>query len=237
MSATNQPSRHFRFGAYEVNLYTYELWKHGRKLRLAGRPFQVLAMLLENPGELVTREEMQSRLWPADTFVDFEHGVNSAIRTLRVALCDSHAKPRYIETLPRRGYRFIAALETSEGHPLHSKLGDASARPTPLSEFAGQVAVIQDDSGSNYVLLPVDESMLEEMHRCHAAKDDLGISLLCADEKLLLVSCGTKVKILDAPDPSQGFRVRILGGQFIGKKAFAPRKFLVVPPKGHAASA
>jgi DNA-binding winged helix-turn-helix (wHTH) protein len=236
VSASNQPLRHARFGAYEVNLHTHELWKHGRKLRLAGRPFQVLAMLLENPGELVTREEMQSKLWPADTFVDFEHGVNSAIRTLRVALCDSHAKPRYIETLPRRGYRFIAALETSEATAPHAK-ARAAAHSAPLSEWAGQIAVIHDETGSNYALLPLDESMLEELHRCHAAKDDLGISLLCADEKLLLVPCGTKVKILDAPDPAQGFRVRILGGQFIGKKAFAPRKSLLLSEKGRSASA
>jgi DNA-binding winged helix-turn-helix (wHTH) protein len=236
VSATNQPAKHLRFGAYEVNLHTHELWKHGRKLRLAGRPFQVLAMLLENPGELVTREEMQSRLWPVDTFVDFEHGVNSAIRTLRVALCDSHAKPRYIETLPRRGYRFIAAVETPEGRAPHAKPG-AAAHPAPLSEWAGQIALVQDESGSNYVLLPVDEAMLVEMQNCHAAKDDLGISLLCAEEKLLLVPCGTKVKILDAPDPAQGFRVRILGGQFIGKKAFAPRKSLLLPEKGRSASA
>lgn len=233
MSSTNQPARHVRFGAYEVNLHTHELWKHGRKLRLAGRPFQVLAMLLKNPGELVTREEMQSKLWPADTFVDFEHGVNSAIRTLRVALCDSHAKPRYIETLPRRGYRFIAALETSEAQPPRTKL----LATAPPSEWAGQIAVVHDESGSNYVLLPVDEAMLIEMQNCQAAKDDLGISLLCADEKLLLVPCGTKVKILDAPDPAQGFRVRILGGQFIGKKAFVPRQFLVLPQKGRSASA
>jgi DNA-binding winged helix-turn-helix (wHTH) protein len=233
VSASNPAPRHVRFGAYEVNLHTHELWKHGRKLRLVGRPFQVLAMLLENPGELVTREEMQSKLWPADTFVDFEHGVNSAIRTLRVALCDSHAKPRYIETLPRRGYRFIAIIEASEGQPPRSKPRAAA----PPSEWAGHLALIHDESGSYYVLLPVDEATLVEMQNCHAAKDDLGISLLCADEKLLLVPCGTKVKILDAPDPAQGFRVRILGGQFIGKKAFAQRQFLVFPQKGHAASA
>ena len=78
-----------------------------------GRPaFQILALLLEQPGELLTRKELQIRLWPADTFVDFEHGVNTAIQTLRRALCDSHKKPRFIETLPRRGYRFIAAVET-----------------------------------------------------------------------------------------------------------------------------
>ena len=99
------------FDAYHVDLRSGELRKHGRKIRLAGRPFKILALLLEQPGELLTRKELQSRLWPADTFVDFEHGVNAAVQTLRRALCDSHKNPRYIETLPRRGYRFIAAVE------------------------------------------------------------------------------------------------------------------------------
>ena len=79
-----------RFDAYQVDLRTGELRKHGRKIRLAGRPFQILALLLEQPGELLTRKELQERLWPADTFVDFEHGVNAAIQTLRRALSDSH---------------------------------------------------------------------------------------------------------------------------------------------------
>ena len=105
-----------RFDAYQVDLRTGELRKHGRKIRLAGRPFQILALLLEQPGELLTRKELQDRLWPADTFVDFEHGVNAAMQTLRRALCDSHKKPRFIETLPRRGYRFIAAVERIESN-------------------------------------------------------------------------------------------------------------------------
>src|SRR5580704_14009720 len=100
-----------RFDAYQVDLRTGELRKDGRKIRLAGRPFQILALLLEHPGELLTRKELQERLWAADTFVDFEHGVNAAIQSLRRALCDSHKKPRFIETLPRRGYRFIAVVE------------------------------------------------------------------------------------------------------------------------------
>src|ERR1700691_3182611 len=102
------------FDAYHVDLRTGELRKHGRKIRLAGRPFQILALLLERPGELLTRKELQERLWSADTFVDFEHGVNAAIQTLRRALCDSHKNPRFIETLPRRGYRFIVAVEGAQ---------------------------------------------------------------------------------------------------------------------------
>ncbi len=215
-----------RFGAYHVDMRTGELRKHGHKVRLAGRPFQILAMLLEQPGELLTRKELQSKLWPADTFVDFEHGVNAAMQTLRRALCDSHKRPRYIETLPRRGYRFIATVDgTDFSSPTRPPAG---TRPhaSPAPAWIGQVATICDETGRNYVLLPATEEILEEMRSCEAAQDDLGISLLVADEKLLLVSCGTKVKILEAANPAGGCKVRILGGQFVGEKAFAPRAYL-----------
>jgi hypothetical protein len=181
-------------------------------------------MLLEQPGELLTRKELQSKLWPADTFVDFEHGVNTAVQTLRRALCDSHKKPRYIETLPRRGYRFIAAVEGA-GLAVRPKAA-AKIRGRSAPEWVGQVATICDASGRNYVLLPISEELLAEMQASEAAQDDLGISLLVADEKLLLISCGTKVKILEADDPDKGCRVRILGGHFVGVKAFAPRAYL-----------
>ncbi|MBZ5565065.1 MAG: winged helix-turn-helix domain-containing protein [Acidobacteriia bacterium] len=104
-------SRLVSFGRYEVDLKTGELRKNGLKIRLQAQPFQLLAMLLERPGEVVTREDLQHRLWPGNTFVDFEVGLNKAIKKLRGALCDSAAGPRYIETLPRRGYRFIAKVE------------------------------------------------------------------------------------------------------------------------------
>jgi DNA-binding winged helix-turn-helix (wHTH) protein len=218
------------FDAYQVDLRTGELRKHGTKIHLAGRPFQILALLLEQPGELLTRKELQSRLWPADTFVDFEHGVNAAIQTLRRALCDSHKKPRYIETLPRRGYRFIAAVESvppDAGTKPSSRPPDQHpALAEPRSEWVGQVATICGEAGRHYVLLPVTEEILGEMCNCEAASDDLGISLLVADEKLLLVSCGTKVKILDASNAALGCNVRILGGQFVGERAFAPRAYL-----------
>jgi len=216
-----------RFGAYQVDLRTGELRKHGNKIRLAGRPFQILAMLLEQPGELLTRKELQSRLWPADTFVDFEHGVNAAVQTLRRALCDSHKQPRYIETLPRRGYRFIATIDGVES-PFPARLHVTPKHHTrPALAWVGQVATICDTTGKNYVLLPTTEEVLEEMRACEAAQDDLGISLMVADEKLLLVGCGTKVKILGASNPAEGCHVRILGGQFVGEKAFAPRPYLL----------
>ena len=105
-----------RFGPFELDAYAGELYKHGFKLKLQGHPIQILAMLLERPGELITREEIQQKLWPSEseTFVDFEHGLNTAVRKLRQALGDEAETPQYIETLPRRGYRFVEAIKAEE---------------------------------------------------------------------------------------------------------------------------
>ena len=100
-----------RFDAFELDTRALELWKRGAKVRLQGQPLLVLAILLERAGELVTHEELRAQIWPADTFVDFDHSLHNAIARLREALGDSSEKPRYIETLPRRGYRFIAPVE------------------------------------------------------------------------------------------------------------------------------
>ena len=100
-----------RFGVFQANLSARELRKHGVRVRLPGQPFCILCMLLEKPGEIVTREEMQQRLWASDTFVDFEHSLNSAVKKLRAALGDSPENSRSIETVPRVGYRFIAPVE------------------------------------------------------------------------------------------------------------------------------
>jgi serine/threonine protein kinase len=103
-----------RFDQFELDLRTGEIYKQGKRIKLQEQPCQVLAVLVEHPGELVTREELRKKLWPNDTFVDFEHGVNLAINKLRDALGDSAEKPRFIETLPRRGYRWIAPVERIE---------------------------------------------------------------------------------------------------------------------------
>jgi Tol biopolymer transport system component/DNA-binding winged helix-turn-helix (wHTH) protein len=103
--------RLIRFGTFEVDLRAKELRKNGVKIKLQEQPFQILAMLLERPGEVVTREELENRLWSADTFVDFEHSLATAVKKLREALGDSADNPRFIETLPKRGYRFIAPVE------------------------------------------------------------------------------------------------------------------------------
>jgi len=99
-----------RFGTYEVDLRLGELRKNGKRVKLTGQPFQILVILLEHPGDLVTREQLQGRLWPSDTFVDFDRGLNAAINRMREALGDSAENPRFVETLPRRGYRFIAPI-------------------------------------------------------------------------------------------------------------------------------
>ena len=114
MAPENGPSpRIIRFATFELDLQARELRKNGLKLKFHGQPFEVLAMLLERPGKLVSREQLRERLWPTDTFVDFDHGVNTAINRLREALGDSADNPRFIETLPRRGYRFLASVEAS----------------------------------------------------------------------------------------------------------------------------
>ena len=113
-----------RFGVFELNLAAGELRKSGARLRLQEQPFQVLSFLIERSGDVVTRDELRQKLWPADTFVDFDHSLNTAVNKLREVLGDSAASPRYIETLARRGYRFIAPVQ------LDTRPGDtAAARP------------------------------------------------------------------------------------------------------------
>jgi TolB-like protein/DNA-binding winged helix-turn-helix (wHTH) protein/Tfp pilus assembly protein PilF len=106
-----------RFGSFEIHLQSGELRKNGVRFRLSGQPFQVLVALVERPGEMVAREELHSKLWPADTFVDFDHGLNNAVARIREVLDDSSDTPRYVETVPRRGYRFIAPLNLAPFPP------------------------------------------------------------------------------------------------------------------------
>ena len=125
MSLQSKLPQVLRFGVFQVDIRAGELHKNGVKLKLQEQPFQVLCLLLEHPGELVSREELRSRLWPADTFVDFDHGLNAAVKRLRDALGDDPYSPRVVETVPRRGYRFIdqsvaSTLEVSKTHPTSS---------------------------------------------------------------------------------------------------------------------
>ncbi|HEV8254577.1 MAG TPA: winged helix-turn-helix domain-containing protein, partial [Vicinamibacteria bacterium] len=119
-----------RFGVFEADLAAGELHRQGVKVRLSGQPFAVLAVLLERPGGVVTRDDLRQRLWPADTYVDFDHGLNAAVNKLREALGDSAGTPRYIETLPRKGYRFIAPVQANgDQGPVAIAAAPAAARP------------------------------------------------------------------------------------------------------------
>ena len=136
MEATDR-TRRVRFDAFEVDMRSGEVRKHGIRLKLHRQPFQVLSLLLEHPGDLVTREELRQKLWPGETFVDFDTGLNSAVKKLRDALCDSAEEPRYIETLPRRGYRFIGQVQNgdlSTGVAQIASLAVSPLRPNPIEQ-------------------------------------------------------------------------------------------------------
>src|SRR5438045_2294224 len=142
MQEAHQLRGPLHFGVFEVDLRSGELRKHGLRVRLQEQPFQVLVMLLEHPGEVVTRDELQKRLWPADTFVDFDHGLNKTINKIREALGDSAQSPRFVETVARRGYRFPAEVEVADAPPVRSP--NLATQPHPAAEprhsvdFAGE---------------------------------------------------------------------------------------------------
>ena len=131
MQEAQHPSGRFRFGVFEVDLRAGELRKRGMHVRLQEQPFLVLAMMLEHAGEVVTREDLRKKLWPADTFVDFDHGLNKAINKIRDALGDSSESPRFIETVARRGYRFLAEVRPTDGTPANISEPASSKRPKP----------------------------------------------------------------------------------------------------------
>jgi DNA-binding winged helix-turn-helix (wHTH) protein len=129
-----------RFGLFELDLTTGELRKKGVKVPLQEQPFQVLAMLVESPGELVTREALRKRLWSESVFVDFEHGLNKAVAKIRTALGDLAESPRFVETLERRGYRFIAEVDTVA--PASRGFGPAMVNRPPLIRLAwGDISI------------------------------------------------------------------------------------------------
>lgn len=223
MLPRNKSSHLVRFGAYEVDLRAGELLKEGRKIKLQIQPFQVLSLLLEHAGEVVTREELQKKLWPSHTFVDFDHSLNTAIRKLRQALCDDKEKPRFIETLPKRGYRFMVTPERrAPGRPAASE--GASSR-------AGQVATLSAEGEHPFALICVDEQTAAEREKLDAANDDVGLSLLIASQRLLMVLKGTPVRILEAEEMGSHCQVRILEGEHYGKTAWVPLEWLAeLPP-------
>jgi DNA-binding winged helix-turn-helix (wHTH) protein len=154
-------TRRYRFGLFEADAATGELRRQGIRIKIHAQPFQVLCLLLERPGELLTREEIARDLWPDGTFVDYDHGVNSAVNRIREALGDSAANPRFVETLARRGYRFVAPVERLESP------GSVEARV----EIEAAVAAAQPTAVANITTeepLPVSSTILaspEELPR------------------------------------------------------------------------
>jgi cholera toxin transcriptional activator len=137
----------YRFDEFEADLRSGELRKSGERLRIQEQPFQVLVALLERPREVITRDELRQRLWPSDTFVDFDHGLNTTINKLRESLGDSASSPRFIETLPRRGYRFLANVEAVQ--PEITEASDPSNAPTgefPVATIAASQPIVEGGS-------------------------------------------------------------------------------------------
>jgi cholera toxin transcriptional activator len=166
---TPNHNRLFRFGIYELDGATGELRKDGKsRPRLQGQLLEVLLHLLDRPGEVVTREELRHQLWPADTFVDYGHSLNTAVNKLREALNDSADNPRFIQTIPRRGYRFIATLEAVDGTPASAKPEESSVPTAVLSSESG-IGMLSDPRELPPVSRPVVRllfSLIQVMYFC-----------------------------------------------------------------------
>ena len=205
-----------RFEVFEADLRAGELYKAGRKIKLQVLPFQVLALLLERPGEIVRREELQKKLWSADTFVDFDHSLNTAVKKLRQALGDNNKKPRFVETLPKRGYRFIGTVEQATGRSAPAR---TPADAPEAASMVGRVGKLRAAGQLSFTLVSVDEGTAAEREKLDAANDDVGLSLLIASQRLLMVANGTQMRILEFQAAQSRCQVRILEGEHYGKTA------------------
>jgi DNA-binding winged helix-turn-helix (wHTH) protein len=206
-----------KFADFMVDPRAGELFRRGKKIKLQHQPTQVLLALLEKPGEIVTREELQQKIWADDTFVDFEHSLNTAIKKLRVALGDRATNSKFVETLPRRGYRFLARVEADEEKPI--------VRSSP-SALGGKVCTLLAEGGTECVLAPVDERSLEEWRRLLELNDDVGVSMMITDKRLLILEAGKTVRVLAISGRTGWCEVRILEGEHYGRTALLARKSL-----------
>jgi len=206
-----------KFADFLVDPRAGELFRRGKKIKLQQQPMQVLLALLEKPQQIVTREELRQRIWPADTFVDFEHSLNTAIKKLRLALGDRATNSKFVETLPRRGYRFLAPVEASDSKPV-KKVG---ANP-----LVGKVYSLVAEGGTLCVLAPVDKKALDEWERLGELNDDVGISMMITDRRLLLLEAGKTVRLLEIEGSSGWCEVRVLEGEHYGRTALLSRKSL-----------
>jgi DNA-binding winged helix-turn-helix (wHTH) protein len=208
-----------KFADFVVDPRAGELFRRGKKIKLQHQPTQVLLALLEKPGQIVTREELRQKIWSEDTFVDFEHSLNTAIKKLRLALGDRATNSKFVETLPKKGYRFLARVEEDEEAPVIR---------SATSTLEGKVYALVADAGTECVLAPVDEKSLEEWRRLLALNDDVGVSIMITEKRLLLLEAGKTVRLLALGSSSGLCEVRVLEGEHYGRTALLNRKYLKV---------
>jgi DNA-binding winged helix-turn-helix (wHTH) protein len=218
MTASGSEIKMRKFGGFVVDVRAEELYRRGKKVKVQRQPMQVLLALLERPGDVVTRDELREKIWTADTFVDFEHSLNTAIKKLRQALGDRATNSKFVETLPRRGYRFLAAVETGDGA--------AVPKTERTGTLEGRVFALVEENGTECVLAPVDGKAFEEWRKLFALNDDVGISMMITQHRLLLLETGKTVRMLGRDAATGWYEVRILEGEHYGKTALVDRKTL-----------
>lgn len=221
MTVSVSENRTRKFASFVVDVRAGELYRRGKKVKVQQQPMQILLALLERPGDVVTREELRDKIWSADTFVDFEHSLNTAVKKLRQALGDRATKSKFVETLPRRGYRFLASVETADAaaSPATSKL----EKPSRLD---GKVFALVAEEGTECVLAPIDDKSFGEWRKLISLNDDVGLSMMITQHRLLLLEAGKTVRML-ARDGATGWcEVRVLEGEHYGKTALVERKSL-----------
>ncbi|MHB8217132.1 MAG: winged helix-turn-helix domain-containing protein [Candidatus Sulfotelmatobacter sp.] len=212
-----------RFGVFELDLAAGELRKSGAKLRLQEQPFQVLALLLERAGDVVTREELRQKLWPADTFVDFDHSLNTAVNKLRETLGDSASSPRYIETLARRGYRFLLPVQQSKTQSERGGAEIPSSEDIPAG-LHPQLEVPMPRRGLTRGLFALIQVMylifyLVALFRLHAVHDIAGSFFsgwgATALLSTVMVSAGVGIPLRCYLLSAIGFDYQLLGEKFL----------------------
>jgi DNA-binding winged helix-turn-helix (wHTH) protein len=215
MTTSTREQRTQQFGEFMVDCRAGELYRRGKKVKVQFQPMQILLALLEKPGDIVTREELRQKIWPADTFVDFEHSLNTAIKKLRQALGDRAGKSKFVETLPRRGYRFLPAVESSGEKP--------AAKVVKTSPLEGKVVSLTAEEGNECVLALADLKAFEEWRRLTRLGDDVGVAMMITDGRLLLLSPGQTVRLLSVEGTTGWCEARILEGEHWGKTALIDR--------------
>jgi DNA-binding winged helix-turn-helix (wHTH) protein len=186
-----------RSASYEADLESGELRKQGTRVRLQGQPFQVLAILLKRAGEIVTREELRRSVWPQDTFVDFDHALNTAVKKIRAALSDDADNPRFITTVPRRGYRFIATVEPNVPSDLRSRpaIEDIAVLRSPYRALAilGIAALVLAAAGLAWKVVPwshATQSRIPDFERLTFDVSELGYARFTSDGATVVYTTG-----------------------------------------------